>query len=69
MQSLGQHNALILRNHGLLTCAPTILRAFRAMLNLEKCCKTQLAAMATGAPLTSRLPSKLFAASPVHRPS
>ena len=55
--SLGTHNAMILRNHGLLTCAPTVLRAFRAMLNLEKCCKTQLAAQATGAPLIKLSPN------------
>jgi ribulose-5-phosphate 4-epimerase/fuculose-1-phosphate aldolase len=55
--SLGLHNALILRNHGLLTCAPTVLRAFRAMLNLEKCCKLQLAAMATGATLIKLSPN------------
>jgi ribulose-5-phosphate 4-epimerase/fuculose-1-phosphate aldolase len=55
--SLGSHNALILRNHGLLTCGPTVLRAFRSMLNLEKCCKTQLAAMATGAPLIKLSPN------------
>ena len=55
--SLGTHNAMILRNHGLLTCAPTVLRAFRSMLNLEKCCKTQLQAMATGAPLIKLSPN------------
>lgn len=51
--SLGNRNTLILRNHGLLVCSPTVGRAFRAMLNLEKACKTQLAAMATGAPLVT----------------
>ena len=49
--SLGSANALILRNHGLLVCAPTIGRAYHAMLNLEKSCRTQLAAMATGGKL------------------
>jgi ribulose-5-phosphate 4-epimerase/fuculose-1-phosphate aldolase len=49
--ALGNLNTLILRNHGLLVCAPTVGRAFKAMFNLEKACKTQLAAMATGAPL------------------
>ena len=49
--SLGVHNAMILRNHGLLTAAETIGRAFLTMFNLEIACKTQLDAMATGAPL------------------
>jgi ribulose-5-phosphate 4-epimerase/fuculose-1-phosphate aldolase len=57
VRSLGPHNALILRNHGLLTCGVSVLRAFRAMLNLEKCCKTQLAAQATGAPLIELSPN------------
>lgn len=51
VRDLGDRNAMILRNHGLLVCAPTVGRAFRMMFNLEKSCKTQLAAMATGAPL------------------
>ena len=45
--SLGKHNALILRNHGLLTCGKTVAQAFLLMRNLEKSCKTQLAAMST----------------------
>ena len=51
VQSLGSANALILRNHGLLTCGPTVGRAYHAMMNLEKSCATQLAAMASGGTL------------------
>jgi ribulose-5-phosphate 4-epimerase/fuculose-1-phosphate aldolase len=51
VKSLGSANALILRNHGLLVCAPTVGRAYHSMMNLEKSCKTQLAAMASGARL------------------
>jgi ribulose-5-phosphate 4-epimerase/fuculose-1-phosphate aldolase len=51
VHDLGSHNALILRNHGLLTCGPTIARAFMLMKNLEKTCQTQLAAMASGGKL------------------
>lgn len=47
-RDLGPHDAMILRNHGLLTCASSVRGAFRAMLNLEKACRVQLAAMATG---------------------
>jgi ribulose-5-phosphate 4-epimerase/fuculose-1-phosphate aldolase len=48
VQALGKHNALVLRNHGLLACGPTPFRAFHTMMSLEKSCKVQLAAMATG---------------------
>jgi ribulose-5-phosphate 4-epimerase/fuculose-1-phosphate aldolase len=51
VRDLGEHNALILRNHGLLTCGPTVARAFFLMKNLEKSCQTQLAAMASGGKL------------------
>lgn len=55
--SLGKHNALILRNHGLLTCGPTVSRAFFLMKNLEKSCQTQLAAMASGGTLIRLSPN------------
>jgi ribulose-5-phosphate 4-epimerase/fuculose-1-phosphate aldolase len=51
VRDLGQHNSLILRNHGLLTCGKTVASAFLTMRNLEKSCKTQIAAMSTGARL------------------
>ena len=48
---LGDHNAMILRNHGLLTAGRTVAEAFNAMHRLELSCKAQLAAMACGTPL------------------
>jgi ribulose-5-phosphate 4-epimerase/fuculose-1-phosphate aldolase len=42
---LGRNQALILRNHGLLTTGATIPEAFNAMHRLELSCKTQIAAM------------------------
>jgi ribulose-5-phosphate 4-epimerase/fuculose-1-phosphate aldolase len=51
VQNLGDHNAMILRNHGLLTVGRTIPEAFNAMHRLELSCKAQLAAMACGVPL------------------
>jgi ribulose-5-phosphate 4-epimerase/fuculose-1-phosphate aldolase len=51
VRDLGSHNALILRNHGLLTCGSTVARAFFLMKNLEKSCQAQLAAMASGGTL------------------
>src|SRR4029077_14714490 len=46
---LGDGEALILRNHGLLTVGRTIAEAFNWMHRLELACRAQLAAMATGA--------------------
>lgn len=46
IRDLGDNNALILRNHGLLTVGRTIPEAFNAMHRLELSCRTQLAAMA-----------------------
>jgi ribulose-5-phosphate 4-epimerase/fuculose-1-phosphate aldolase len=45
VKDLGDNNALILRNHGLLTACKTVPEAFNAMHRLELCCKTQIAAM------------------------
>jgi ribulose-5-phosphate 4-epimerase/fuculose-1-phosphate aldolase len=56
-RDLGTHNALILRNHGLLTCGQTVARAFFLMKNLEKCCQAQLAAMASGGELLKLSPN------------
>jgi len=50
-KDLGDNNALILRNHGLLTTGATIPEAFNAMHRLELSCKTQIAAMSCNTPL------------------
>jgi ribulose-5-phosphate 4-epimerase/fuculose-1-phosphate aldolase len=59
IRNLGSCNALILHNHGLLTCGQSVARAFFLMKNLEKCCQTQLAAMASGGKLI-KLPPDLM---------
>lgn len=51
VRDLGDHNALILRNHGLLTVGKTIPEAFNAMHRLELSCRSQLAALACGVEL------------------
>lgn len=43
-----KHRALILRNHGLLTLAPSVAEAFILMLNLERACRVQLAIQSSG---------------------
>jgi len=51
LADLGGGEALILRNHGLLTVGKTIGEAFNWMHRLELTARSQLAAMATGAKL------------------
>jgi ribulose-5-phosphate 4-epimerase/fuculose-1-phosphate aldolase len=48
---LGDRNALILRNHGLLTTGPTIPDAFLMMYALETACQIQVMAQSSGASL------------------
>lgn len=51
LEDLGQGEALILRNHGALVVGRTVGEAFNWMHRLELSCRSQLAAMATGAKL------------------
>ena len=48
---LGSHNAMILRNHGLLTAAATIPDAFIMMYVLETACQIQVMAQSSGGEL------------------
>ena len=52
VRDLGPHDALVLRNHGLLTCGDTIQQAFNTMYNLELSCRSQVDAMAARTELT-----------------
>ena len=51
VKHLGNHYAMILRNHGLLTLGRNPGEAFYLMYNLEKACRAQVAAMSGGAEL------------------
>lgn len=51
VDSLGAKPAMVMRNHGLLTCGRTIGEAFILIFYLDKACEIQLDAMATGKPL------------------
>jgi ribulose-5-phosphate 4-epimerase/fuculose-1-phosphate aldolase len=51
VNDLGPHNAMILRNHGLLSCGKSIPEAFQEMYFLERACEIQLRAMAGNAEL------------------
>ena len=50
-RDMGQHKALIMRNHGLLTCGRTVGEAFWLMHTLERACAAQIAALSGGAAL------------------
>ncbi|MGE5094442.1 MAG: class II aldolase/adducin family protein [Betaproteobacteria bacterium] len=61
LRDLGDGEALVLRNHGLLTVGRTIGEAFNWMHRLELACRSQLAAMASGARLVSVPPEVIEA--------
>jgi ribulose-5-phosphate 4-epimerase/fuculose-1-phosphate aldolase len=46
--SLGDRDVMILRNHGLLTCADTVGGAFMLMYYLERACAVQMQVQASG---------------------
>jgi ribulose-5-phosphate 4-epimerase/fuculose-1-phosphate aldolase len=48
VRDLGQHKAMILRNHGLLTAGTTVRDAFEQMYYLERACDAQIKALAGG---------------------
>jgi ribulose-5-phosphate 4-epimerase/fuculose-1-phosphate aldolase len=52
VRDLGPHDAMIMRNHGLLTCGATIQQAFNTMYQLEMSCRAQVDAMAARTELT-----------------
>ena len=58
LRDLGNGEALILRNHGLLTVGKSIPEAFNWTHRLELAARSQLAAMATGAKLV-QVPEKI----------
>jgi ribulose-5-phosphate 4-epimerase/fuculose-1-phosphate aldolase len=51
LEALGTRRALILANHGLLTCAETVEQALIDMIDLDRSCALNLQAMAVGRPL------------------
>ena len=56
VQHLGNHEAMILRNHGLLVCGRDVPAAFNVLYRLERACEVQVMAMAANTKLV--LPSK-----------
>jgi ribulose-5-phosphate 4-epimerase/fuculose-1-phosphate aldolase len=59
-RDLGTHKAMILRNHGLLSCGESVAEAFDLMYYLERACQSQISAMAGNSKL--RMPPAAVAA-------
>lgn len=53
---LGEREAMVLRNHGLLTVGPTVAECFNNMWRLERACQIQIAALSCNTELS--LPPK-----------
>ena len=54
---LGDKHSMILKNHGLLTAAGSVARAFSRLYYLEQACQVQLDVMQTGRPITMPPPA------------
>ncbi|MBH3431197.1 class II aldolase/adducin family protein [Pseudomonas alkylphenolica] len=59
---LGDSHYMVLRNHGLMTCASSIADAFLMMFIFQRTCEIQLMAQSSGAALTAIPPSILSGA-------
>ena len=59
IRDLGDNDAMILRNHGLLVGAATINLAFNALYRLEQACQTQILAMSCNSPLRFAAPEAI----------
>lgn len=55
-RSLGPHEVMILRNHGLVAAGSTIPKAFHNIMFLERACQAQIKALSGGRPLTMPTP-------------
>lgn len=64
----GSHHAMIMNNHGLLTCGPSCGEAFNLMYNLELACRAQVDAMAGGAALRRPSPEVLAKTAHLYQP-
>lgn len=68
VQDLGAHDAMILRNHGLLTCGASVAQAFNTLYQLEMSCQAQVDAMAARTELTIPSPEVLAHTAHLYQP-
>jgi ribulose-5-phosphate 4-epimerase/fuculose-1-phosphate aldolase len=52
VRDLGEHEGMIMRNHGLLTVGASIPEAFNSMFRLERACQVQVTALSCNTELT-----------------
>jgi ribulose-5-phosphate 4-epimerase/fuculose-1-phosphate aldolase len=50
-RALGEHNVLMMGNHGVLVVGDTVAETFDALYHLERACRTLLLAHSSGQPL------------------
>jgi ribulose-5-phosphate 4-epimerase/fuculose-1-phosphate aldolase len=73
VHDLGMHDAMVLRNHGLLACGRSVAEAFHTIYYLERACQAQVAALTGGQELhrpdeaTCRKAAAQFHADPERR--
>lgn len=48
VENLGENNAMVLRNHGLMVCGDSVADAFDGLYYLERACQAQIAAQSGG---------------------
>jgi ribulose-5-phosphate 4-epimerase/fuculose-1-phosphate aldolase len=69
---VGGKQVLFMKNHGVLVTGDTVAQAYRRLYRLERVCRTQLLAMATGKPLevlSDEIVARVQASSPDDRHS
>ena len=64
VRDLGEHDAMIMRSHGLLTCGPTVPQAFNTLYQLEMSCRAQVDAMAARTDLDTARRQRCWPAPP-----
>lgn len=68
-RDLGQADVMILRNHGLVACGPSIPEAFSNIYRLELACRTQVAAMSCGTELVIPPPEVIERTHHLYKPT
>ena len=69
VRDLGYHEAMILRNHGLLTCGAAVQQVFNTMHQLGLSCRAQVDAMASGTDISLPAQAVLEHTAHLYQPS
>jgi ribulose-5-phosphate 4-epimerase/fuculose-1-phosphate aldolase len=69
VRDLGDADVMILRNHGLVACGPSIPEAFSNIYRLELACRTQVAAMSCGTELVLPSPQVIEYTNHLYKPT